>query len=347
MMKRILFVLNDIGGGTAQYQRLYIESEAVDAYYFEFRGRNFVVTNSSGQVQIVPAKETNFAEMMQNLSIEEIYVNHFIRFPLGLTMKCIQESGIPYVYVAHDFFCVCPRVYLLNRNGVYCHAEKNESVCQSCLHGMGRISIVYWRRLFEDFLAGAVRIVAPSESTKQIIQSYFPSLRIEVKPHQVPYVKYTYKEEFATAVNLKIGFIGNIQRHKGSDIVYALQRAIFAENLPISLCIIGSTDKKNRDIEATGPYKKEDVSSLLQQYSCALVITSSICPETFSYTTHEALGSGYPVITFNLGAPAERISGHGGGWVVNDVNSNSLLQLLKYLLTNRQEIIDVAAVIKR
>lgn len=45
-------------------------------------------------------------------------------------------------------------------------------------------------------------------------------------------------------------------------------------------------------------------------------LVPSICPETFSYTTDEIMQMGYPLIVFNLGAPAERVKNYEFGKVV-------------------------------
>ena len=42
----------------------------------------------------------------------------------------------------------------------------------------------------------------------------------------------------------------------------------------------------------------------------------SIWPETFSYTTHEAIATGLPVWSFDLGAQADAIRGRRKGGVI-------------------------------
>ena len=126
--------------------------------------------------------------------------------------------------------------------------------------------------------------------------------------------------------------------------------------MPINIKVIGniygkyayeknylSEDKK---FEVTGPYNNEEISNLLAKHKISLVIIPTLCPETYCWTASEAMWSGYPVITFNLGAPADRVKQLDGGWIVEDMSSKSLLQLLKQLLKSREEILGKAVKLK-
>lgn len=64
----------------------------------------------------------------------------------------------------------------------------------------------------------------------------------------------------------------------------------------------------------------------------------SIWPETFSYTTSEAILLGYPVVCFDLGAPAERIRAFDCGMVVEDVSAEGMLGALKHVLAHPELI---------
>lgn len=87
-------------------------------------------------------------------------------------------------------------------------------------------------------------------------------------------------------------------------------------------------------LEITGPYENREVSALLAKYRVSAVLIASVCPETYSYTTSEAIASGYPVIAFDLGAPAERIRRQDCGWV-EEISSDALLTLLEKLAADR------------
>ena len=203
--------------------------------------------------------------------------------------------------------------------------------------------IKHWRSMFRDFLLNAADVIAPSESTAKIVNSYYSDVKIIVKEHSVPeYVHKTFNPEFLKKNILNIAVIGAIGEQKGSKIIYELVEKIREEKLPVNIKIIGITDLQNEYyksedgiLEITGRYNKEDISDLLAKYQIGVVLIPSIWPETYSYTTSEAIFSGYPVIVFNLGAPAERVRKLKCGWIVDKCNCKDLLNKIMDLLNNK------------
>src|SRR5260370_25427748 len=64
-----------------------------------------------------------------------------------------------------------------------------------------------------------------------------------------------------------------------------------------------------------GYYRGDTLPSLLARFGIGLVVLPSIWPETYSLVLSEAWIAGAAVAAFDLGAPAERIRRHGGGWL--------------------------------
>ncbi|MFX3624589.1 MAG: glycosyltransferase [Ectobacillus sp.] len=345
----IICVMNPIGGGTAYYQQTYIEQNKHAYRIYKMTYASGVFRIESWDRQQYTCNMQSLQALLKSLNIDLIYINHFLQFPVWELMEAIQSSGIKYMYVIHDFFCICPRIHLITGKGSYCHNETDAAVCQSCLRGLGGVGVQVWRERFAAFLSGAEQVIAPSNSAKEIVQKHFPHILITVKEHAVSQnIHHTYNPAFARGQSLHAAFIGNIHKHKGADIVYELKRAIKKEKLPVRLTVLGTTGRhrsftsRRGNFIVTGPYDSMKISGLLAQHKIALVIIPSICPETFSYTTSEALHSGYPVIAFDRGAPAERIKKYDGGWVLQDASSGSVLQLLKRLLQDRGEILQKA-----
>ncbi|MEM8582435.1 MAG: glycosyl transferase, partial [Pseudomonadota bacterium] len=61
-------------------------------------------------------------------------------------------------------------------------------------------------------------------------------------------------------------------------------------------------------IPCTGTYQSGDISALAERYGVTRWLIPSIWPETFSFTTHEALATGLPVHAFHLGAQGGAVS---------------------------------------
>lgn len=71
-----------------------------------------------------------------------------------------------------------------------------------------------------------------------------------------------------------------------------------------------------------------------------MVLIPSICPETYSYTTSEAIYSGYPCISFDIGAPAERIKKHNAGFVIKEISAKSLMKMIKKIVDDRSLLLN-------
>jgi glycosyltransferase involved in cell wall biosynthesis len=56
-----------------------------------------------------------------------------------------------------------------------------------------------------------------------------------------------------------------------------------------------------------GRYNIGDLPALLRRYHVTHLLVPSIWPETFSYTTHEALATALPVMAFDLGARGDAV----------------------------------------
>ena len=97
------------------------------------------------------------------------------------------------------------------------------------------------------------------------------------------------------------------------------------------MVLVGYTDgiKINCDryFVTTGRYNVDDLPSIVKNYDIDLFFIPSIWPETFSYTTEEAIQMGMPVVTFDLGAPATRVREYSRGMVLNtDKDPNHILE---------------------
>lgn len=349
----ILFINHSCGGGATVYQdtlinkwknkkRIYsieLSSDLVSLCFIIYRDKE----KKSFYFNFKEMDESQFNSLIKAFNITYIYINQLVTYPIEKIINLIKATKLKYTFFIHDFYAVCPEYTLLNQNRVYCKAEKNIDKCNICLKEQSNIickDIKRWRNVFHDFLLKANEVIAPSNSTARIINSYYSDVKIVVKEHSVPkYVHKTFNPEFLKKDILNIAVIGAIGEQKGSKIIYELVEKIREENLPINIKIIGITDLQNeyyksKDgiLEITGRYNKEEISELLAKYQIGVVVIPSIWPETYSYTTSEAVFSGYPVIVFNLGAPAERVCKLKCGWVLDECKSQYVLDIIKNLL---------------
>jgi len=352
----VLFINHSSGGGTKVYQDKLISDWKADKrlYGIEIQAdyKTLTLTDYNNDTEKVfnfdldALDEGQFKRCIDAFSINLIYINQLVTYPLEKMINCIKAAQVEYVFFVHDFYAVCPTYTLLDNDGVYCNAQKDKDTCNTCLRKSNctlTYDIAAWQRIFHDFLLGAKAVCAPSENTADIIKKYYKDIDITVKEHEVgSYIYNSFNAQTLDDEYLTIATLGAIGENKGAKIIYELVEKIRAANLPIRIKVIGSTNLQNEYyksqdgiLEITGPYDNTQVSELLARHRVSTVLISSICPETYSYTTSEAIASGYPVIAFNIGAPAERIKQHNCGWIVDEISSDAIMALLEKLVANR------------
>lgn len=184
-----------------------------------------------------------------------------------------------------------------------------------------RVGLKDWREMWLRPLEDATTVTVFSENSKKIVSQIYPSIckKITVTPHSVPDIAHPRPEIDGTAP-LIIGVLGAIGVQKGAKILQDLSVRL-EETDQARLVVIGYVDPSYPLAASTqvhGPYDTVDVAALTKRYRINSWLIPSIWPETFSYTTHEALATGLPVWSFDIGAQADAIrktahrSGLGG-----------------------------------
>jgi glycosyltransferase involved in cell wall biosynthesis len=90
-----------------------------------------------------------------------------------------------------------------------------------------------------------------------------------------------------------------------------------------TLIVIGPFDGwlRGRQVTVTGPYKVEDLPSILTEFGVNICFLPSIWPETYSYVTSELMALDMPLCCFDLGAPAERVRDYDKGLVIGQIDA--------------------------
>jgi len=208
---------------------------------------------------------------------------------------------------------------------LYCDEKYCEKIsqkdCGACLVKTGRAAnniVAEWRFEWQNFLLRQDKIIAPSQDTKSRICKFFKNIDITVIEHGINFSKTTYKPLIDK--HFRVAFVGVVCRHKGGDIINSL----VAKNTGdcIEFHIFGKSEyseleKSRRGYKYHGEYKREELAFLLQKNKINLVCFLQIWPETYSYTVNEAVAAGIPVLSFDIGAGAQRIKDGNLGWLLS------------------------------
>ena len=283
----------------------------------------------------------NFSEVnnvLYSLDIGKIVINELVTYPkLYSLLKELQNiknnKNIEMVMLLHDYFAICPTINLLDNIGKYCGLPCIDK-CEQCLKSNTRNnyldyeSINKWRREWGNFLTICDKIIVFSEDSNRLLQKIYNNLNnIEVRPHKVNYM-IPLNKRYKYTKTLNIGLLGTLAYHKGFEIIKNILSIIEKDNLEINIILIGSTTEriKHNNFRQTGPYTIGEVPRLILENDIDLFLISSIWPETFSYTTEEIIKMDLPIVSFNIGAPVERISKYKKGLILKGWDEKECLK---------------------
>jgi hypothetical protein len=235
----------------------------------------------------------------------ELVVHQFLGHVPELILELAKASRAPRPIVwAHDFFTLCPSYALMRNDIAFCHAPAPESTaCQICSYGGERMS--HLARMRDFFRATRPTLLAPSAIALELWRSrgdlpcaeayVVPLARLRpIDSDNRPLDRYADRA-------LRVAHLGARVFHKGwpvfeelalrfaSDGRYVFFQLGASEGPPLSSHITQvpvRVDAEHRDAMARA----------VSETQIDVVVSWSLCFETFSFTTHEALAGGAFVV---------------------------------------------------
>lgn len=261
-------------------------------------------------------------EILDDYRISFVHIHHMIGHFFDIREVC-RNKKIKYAVSLHDMYLKTPVVSLMDDR------VKDEQKYP--------VKLNVWRGVCEKLMADAFEVIAPSEFTKREYNKVYKKQKIEVIPHGIKKIDKKIKRSLGEQKN--IAFMGAIFPHKGSDILENLVGRIKSHD-NIKIHLFGTTTARidsGRVFINHGEYKREEISEKLRKNKIDLVCAFSLAPETFSYTTEEIIAAGVPILTFDIGAGAERIKENGLGWVLKYTDDvKKILKKIKEILEDEE-----------
>lgn len=225
----------------------------------------------------------------------------------------------------HDFFSICPSP-TLQRNGLaFCNAPAvTSNACGLCVSGRERLSHI--PRMQDFFQRVAADVISPSEHTAQLWQSrsgltgrtmhIVPHVQLQTKPRSTPVV---IRPKDAP---IRVGHLGSLDPHKGWNTYASLMHDL--DRVPNLEFVVLCAKRPNQgeDYWQSVKVTSDDQSAMtdaVESQSLDVVLNWPTWPETFSYTTYEALaGSAYVITNAWSGNVAAGVRALQRGAVLND-----------------------------
>ena len=341
-VKTIVAFDHNLGGGATEYLNKKVKEELL-------KGRRFIVIRydiyTNKYLFLYQYKDYRIKFFSENLQllldmvrrVDEIWINELVTYPkLYDFMERIvgwkEEHCAVLRMLLHDFFCICPAVNLMDKNGAYCKAASDE-ICNQCIpDNRSNACLEYesgsvWRCKWKEFLRHCDEIFAFSDDSADLLNRAYPEIyKIRVIPHEPHYLP-PISKKYKTTPTLNIGLLGVLCYKKGLDVVKEMVREIERKNLNIRIHLIGVSDEEidSPVFSYTGRYTREMLPKLTLEEDIDIFFIPSIWPETFSYTTSEIMSMKMPIAVFNIGAPVERVARYDRGIVLDKTDAPSVL----------------------
>jgi len=260
-----------------------------------------------------------------------VHVHHLSACREGV-LDALSALAVPYGFTVHDLFLACPTITFSGPDGMYCGAQTDLATCARCLasqEAFADVDIARWRERHAHFLRGAAFRIAPSRFAADTLVRYFPDSPATVIAHGAPDSAPAHPRGARSVVLLPrddvptVAVLGAIGPDKGARRLERLVELSRQRGANLRFVLVGYLDFQHQawqsdDARFTvhGHYVPSDLPALLEHYRVGVVLYPSAGPESFSYTLTEAWLAGRPAVVPPIGALAERVHAHGGGWVL-------------------------------
>ena len=241
------------------------------------------------------------------------------------SVQVIKKRGIFISHSIHDYFDICPSHNLLDDRGSFCGGTctQGKGWCDISLINPGEIAkikneyVFDWRALNTSVLENVDLFFCPSLYTANLFTRFYPSTldRTKVIPHAIaPDLKLASTKQPQGAG--KVLFLGNYLPAKGSRKLRQIAKLGAQRNIvfyhagkaPIGLA---------KWVNLLGPYKRQELASIISEVKPDCVIFASIWAETYALVVDEAAACGVPVISLVPGEVSERVIREALGLVLD------------------------------
>lgn len=248
------------------------------------------------------------------------------------------KKKVPYVISLTDFFMICYRGFLINRNNEICSGPEGGSKCREKEYFLGR------RAQTQAILSHAALVVAPSQFVVDLFQKEFPHIAIKIIPHGINY-RYIFKNDklYSSDSAITFGFMGALAAHKGvhllieafkqlenQDCRLKIHGAPFNQQYAEQLKAMAAGDKR---IELGGAYSlEEDINGILNDIDVLCV--PSQWHEPYGLVIQEAFAAGVPVIGSRRGGIPEIVTDGVNGFIFDPAFADNLYKIMDRIVKN-------------
>ena len=290
-----------------------------------------------------------FQQVLAEARPDIVHIQH-VGHLSGSLIQVPVQLGYPVVLSLHDFFFACYRIHLIDNHTRLCPGPDRGERCVACLQVETSADEACRRfAYFEQLLHMPQRVIVPSQFLADRMQEIFPFVepRLQVVAPGIVPVRQIRQEGWKDQQPgpLRVLYIGVLMPHKGPHLLIEATRGLPSGSLAVSL--YGGrvaawqayadqleADAADLPVRFCGTYEHNQLGTILAQHD--VLVVASMCEETFSLVTREALQAGLPVIAARRGALPEVIRDGVNGLLFEPENAHDLRRCLERLRTDTQ-----------
>ena len=311
-----------------------------------------------------PFLDEAFHRVLAATRPDVVHVQHVIHLS-GSVLQVSAQLGYPVVLSLHDFFFACARIHLMDNHRRLCPGPDRGERCIACLQTETSADEARRRfQYFERLLHIPQRVIVPSRFLADRMSALFPFLepRLQVlAPGVLPVQGVRASGRQTTAARtaalpeqmqpedrkhrepVRVLYIGALVPHKGPHLILQAVRGVSVGGLTVSLYGERAADwpayadqleadAADLSVHFCGTYAHDELRAILARHD--VLVVPSICEETFSLVTREALQAGLPVIAAKRGALPEVVRDGVNGLLFEAGNADDLRRCLERLRTD-------------
>lgn len=287
-------------------------------------------------------------KIVKEYQIKTIDIHHLRWYFNKTIILYLQNLFIPINVHLHDFFFICPSMFLMDDKNKFCNLDKQKdchkcSIIQAATSPFSNIemnsvsqfrNINSWRETSQKLFDISSKIIAYSQTTIDMYKKIFkiPEEKIEISnallSSSIHFKKLPKDYNLQKFDKINIAMIGSWHYVKGSEVFKEMEKIINTnKNLyqDVNLYFIGKgfCDIRSK-IKNLGIYNSQNLATIIEENKISICFVPSICCETFSITTQDCIAVGIPIATFGIGAMKERLLGLKNALIINAVTNENI-----------------------
>ena len=279
-----------------------------------------------------------------------VHIVHPMR--LGGFAEAAMKAAIPYGLTLTDFWTICPKITLQTSSGSLCRGPRGGDECARWCPELDQQFVRSRLHRSKRVLEGAKFVAVPSRFVASVVQAEFPELSVRVIPHGVRRTRSpVVNKKYRGGEKVLLAYTGGLAPHKAVHILVAAFRQLKGDaelriygshsEQPDYLELLQKLAAEDPRIRFCGSYSSDQLDAVLQEID--LLVVPSVWYETYSFSAHEALTRGIPVVGSRLGAIGEAVEHGVSGFMFSPGNIEDLRAVLQRVVDNPAQLNEIKA----